>query len=193
MPTFVKDLAQIRGVPTAWGSRASGHYVSRRTDPFVSHFEETGVVTLGKSATPELGLTATTEPLGRSPCRNPWDPSRSSGGSSGGAASLVAAGVVAMAHGSDGGGSIRISAACCGLVGMKPSRFRLDSKGSNLLPLNVATMGSSHERCAIPWPSTQPSNYVVRPRRSCRSGKLRKGLPGHCASVSSSKHPPAHP
>jgi len=141
VPTFVKDLAQIRGVPTAWGSRASGHYVSRRTDPFVSHFEETGVVTLGKSATPELGLTATTEPLGRSPCRNPWDPSRSSGGSSGGAASLVAAGVVAMAHGSDGGGSIRIPAACCGLVGMKPSRFRLDSKGSNLLPLNVATDG----------------------------------------------------
>jgi hypothetical protein len=63
VPTFVKDLAQIRGEPTTWGSRASGRYVSRKTDPFVMRFEETGVVTLGKSACPELGLTAATEPL----------------------------------------------------------------------------------------------------------------------------------
>jgi amidase len=141
VPTFIKDLAEIRGVPTTWGSRASGRYVSRRTDPFVSGFEETGVVTLGKSACPELGLTVTTEPLGRPPCRNPWDPSRSSGGSSGGAASLVAAGVVPMAHATDGGGSIRVPAACCGLVGLKPSRFRADLKGSKVLPLNIVTDG----------------------------------------------------
>src|SRR5690349_2645149 len=77
VPTFVKDLAHLGGVPIAWGSAASGHHVSRKTDPFVVWFERTGLVTLGKSATPELGLTATTEPTGRPPCRNPWDPTRS--------------------------------------------------------------------------------------------------------------------
>jgi amidase len=141
VPTFVKDLAQVAGVETTWGSRAAGHYVSKRSDPFVRRFEETGVVSLGKSATPELGLTATTEALGRAPCRNPWAPSRSAGGSSGGAGCLVAAGVVPLAHGSDGGGSIRIPASCCGLVGFKPSRLRLDMAGSNMLPVNVATDG----------------------------------------------------
>jgi amidase len=141
VPTFIKDLNQVRGVPTTWGSRAAGHYVSRRSEPFIARFERTGVVMLGKSATPELGLTATTEPLGRSPCRNPWDPTRSAGGSSGGAGCLVAAGVVPIAHASDGGGSIRIPAACCGLVGMKPSRGRIDIEGSGLLPVNIATHG----------------------------------------------------
>jgi amidase len=141
VPTFIKDLAQIQGVPTTWGSRAAGTYVSRRTDPIVRRFEEAGLVTLGKSACPELGLTATTEPLGWPPCRNPWDPSRSTGGSSGGAASLVAAGVVPIAHANDGGGSIRIPAACCGLVGLKPSRSRLDMKDAGMLPVNIACEG----------------------------------------------------
>ncbi len=141
IPTFIKDLAQVRGVRTTWGSRASGDYVSRKTDPIARRFEAVGLVVLGKSATPELGLTATTEPLGKPPCRNPWDPSRSTGGSSGGAACLVASGVVPIAHASDGGGSIRIPAACCGLVGLKPSRSRLDMEGANLLPINIATDG----------------------------------------------------
>lgn len=141
VPTFVKDLHQLQGVATTWGSRASGPYISRKTDPFAKRFEETGVLTLGKSATPELGLTATTERVGQDPCRNPWDPSRSSGGSSGGAACMVAAGVVPIAHGSDGGGSIRIPAACCGLVGLKVSRLRLDMTGSNTLPVNIGTDG----------------------------------------------------
>jgi len=141
VPTFIKDLAQVRNVRTTWGSRASGEYVSRKTDRIARTFDEVGFVTLGKSATPELGLTATTEPLEKPPCRNPWDPSRSTGGSSGGAACLVASGVVPIAHASDGGGSIRIPAACCGLVGLKPSRFRLDMEGGNLLPINIATDG----------------------------------------------------
>ena len=81
VPTFIKDLAQLRGVATGWGSRAAGVYVSRKTDAFVARFEETGLVSLGKSATPELGLMATTEPMGRPPARNPWDPMRSPGGS----------------------------------------------------------------------------------------------------------------
>src|SRR5215208_3677161 len=141
VPIFIKDLTHVHGVKTTWGSRGAGEYVSRRTDVVVRHLEGSGAVTLGKSATPEFGLTATTEPLGRAPCRNPWESTRSAGGSSGGSACLVAAGVVPLAHASDGGGSIRIPAACCGLVGLKPSRFRIDMEGSHLLPVNIATYG----------------------------------------------------
>jgi len=141
VPTFIKDLLPLRGVATRWGSCASGHYVPRTSDPFAERFERTGVAVLGKSATPELGLTGTTEPLRDGPCRNPWNAQRSSGGSSGGAAALVAAGVVPIAHGSDGGGSIRIPASCCGLVGLKPSRHRLDMTASPLLPINIASDG----------------------------------------------------
>src|SRR5579859_5346481 len=93
VPTFIKDLARVGGARITWGSRATGDHVARASDPLVRHVEGLGMVVLGKSATPELGLTATTEPVGRAPCRNPWAPSRSAGGSSGGAAALVAAGV----------------------------------------------------------------------------------------------------
>lgn len=141
VPTFVKDLLHVGGVPTSWGSRGARGYVPRTSEPFVRRLEATGLVCLGKSATPELGLTGTTEPLERDPCRNPWDPSRSVGGSSGGAACLVASGVVPVAHATDGGGSIRIPAACCGLVGLKPSRGLADMQGSNLLPVNIAVNG----------------------------------------------------
>jgi amidase len=141
VPFFIKDLAQQAGVRTAWGTKAAGEYVSPRNDPTVTAFERAGLISLGKSATPELGLTATTEPLGFEPTRNPWNPKHSTGGSSGGAAALVAAGVVPLAHGSDGGGSIRIPASCCGLVGLKPTRGRLDMEGSNLLPVNIAVHG----------------------------------------------------
>ena len=128
-------------MPIGWGTRAVSGAVSRRSDPVVRLFESLGLVSLGKSATPELGMTGTTEPLGRAPSRNPWDPTRSSGGSSGGAGPLVAAGVVPLAPASDGGGSIRIPAASCGLVGLKPTRGRIDMEASNLLPLNVAVNG----------------------------------------------------
>jgi amidase len=141
VPTFVKDLTEIRDVSTTWGSRAAGKYVSRSTDPIALRMNAAGLISLGKSACSELGLAATTEPMGFPPCCNPWDPSRSPGGSSGGAGTLVAAGAVPIAHGSDAGGSIRIPAACCGLVGMKPSRFRLDAKGSELLAVNIVTDG----------------------------------------------------
>ncbi len=141
VPFAVKDLAQVEGVRTAWGSAASGHFVSRRSDPTVTLLERTGLIAIGKSATPELGMTGTTEPLAFGPCRNPWDRGRSTGGSSGGAGALVASGVVPIAHASDGGGSIRIPASCCGLVGLKPSRGRLDMEGSRLLPVNIAVHG----------------------------------------------------
>ncbi len=141
VPTFVKDLVHVEGVRIGWGTRAVGEVISRRSDPVVRLLDAMGLVSLGKSATPELGLTATTEPLCGPPCRNPWDRTRSAGGSSGGAAALVAAGVVPIAHASDGGGSIRIPASSTGLVGLKPTRGRLDMEGSHLLPVNIAVDG----------------------------------------------------
>ena len=141
VPMFTKDLTQVEGVRTGWGSAAAGEYISTSSDPTVKIFERTGMISLGKSSTPELGLTATTEPLGVKPTRNPWNPEHSTGGSSGGAAALVASGVVPLSHASDGGGSVRIPASCCGLVGLKVTRGRFDMEGSNLLPVNIAVHG----------------------------------------------------
>jgi amidase len=142
VPTAVKDLTDVRGQPTRFGSRAVRGYVARRSSPDAAQLLSTGLVSLGKSATPELGLTATTEPLFGPPTRNPWSPEHSAGGSSGGAAALVASGVLPIAHGSDGGGSIRIPAAMCGLVGLKPSDDRLvrleEMRG---LPVRIAVHG----------------------------------------------------
>lgn len=141
VPTFIKDLHNLEGVRTTWGSAATGHFISPKSDDNVRAVESLGLVPLGKSAAPEFGLTGTTEPLTFGPCHNPWDETRSPGGSSGGAAALVASGVVPIAHASDGGGSIRIPAACCGLVGLKPSRGRLDLEGSGALPVRAIVHG----------------------------------------------------
>jgi len=142
VPSFIKDLDNIAGVPTGMGSRAYADFVPKTTAPCVQQFLDTGFVSLGKSSTPEFGLSATTEPQGADPTCNPWDRTRSSGGSSGGAAALTAAGVVPMAYASDGGGSIRIPASFCGLVGLKPSRGRLtDLERASELPIKIATYG----------------------------------------------------
>lgn len=124
VPTFVKDLDDVTGVPSGFGSRAFPGYKGSEQTPLINAFLGLGVVSLGKSTTPEFGLTATTEPLSTGVTRNPWNLDHSTGGSSGGAAALVASGVVPVAHASDGGGSIRIPAACCGNVGLKMSRGR---------------------------------------------------------------------
>ncbi|MGE3143251.1 MAG: amidase family protein, partial [Hyphomonadaceae bacterium] len=125
LPTFIKDLSPLAGAKFMSGSRAFAENIAARNSPYVEALLAAGVTPLGKTTTPEFGLTATTEPLLTGPTRNPWDAARSSGGSSGGAAVAVAAGVVPVAHGGDGGGSIRIPASCCGLVGLKVSRGRL--------------------------------------------------------------------
>jgi amidase len=122
----IKDLNLVTGVPTTFGSVAL-HVTPPISDFFVDRLERSGTITLGKTATPEFGLTCYTEPDGRPPSRNPWDLERSPGGSSGGAAAAVAAGLAPVAQGSDGGGSIRIPASSCGLVGIKPTRGRVSN------------------------------------------------------------------
>jgi amidase len=125
VPILVKDLTETAGVRTTFSSRAFAEHVPEADAAVVRRMKDAGFVVLGKSNTPEFGITAVTESELNGACRNPWDTGRTPGGSSGGAAAAVAAGVLALAHGSDGGGSIRIPAACCGLFGLKPSRGRV--------------------------------------------------------------------
>ncbi len=127
VPFVVKDLAlHAAGVKTALGSRLTGDGIVFPHDTdLMARFRQAGLVTLGRTATPEFGFNASTEPVSNGSTRNPWDTSRSSGGSSGGSAALVAARAVPVAHGTDGAGSIRIPAAWCGLVGLKPTRGRV--------------------------------------------------------------------
>ncbi|HEU0257767.1 MAG TPA: amidase [Microbacteriaceae bacterium] len=134
VPFADKDLTRRAGVPARFGSRLMAAFVPATSDEIVETLDAAGGVSLGKTSTPEFGLPSYTEPLAGSPARNPWDPSLGAGGSSGGAAVAVAAGLLPVAPGSDGGGSIRIPAAACGLVGIKPSRGRVPA-GSGLTSL----------------------------------------------------------
>lgn len=138
VPTFVKDLDDVRGLPTKSGSRSFGHSPATDQGPYVDALERAGLVFLGKSSTPEFGLTGATEPLLHGPTRNPWNTEYSPGGSSGGAAALVAARVVPIAHATDGGGSIRAPASCCGVFGLKPSRGRTVPLGRPTGPVEIA-------------------------------------------------------
>ncbi|GAA1446399.1 amidase [Leifsonia poae] len=122
LPFGDKDLWQRAGVPTGFGSRLMAGFVPDSSDEIVQTMDDAGAVSLGKTNAPEFGLPAYTESLAAPPARNPWNPELGAGGSSGGAAVAVASGMLPFAPGSDGGGSIRIPAAACGLVGLKPSR-----------------------------------------------------------------------
>jgi amidase len=125
VPIAVKDTAPVAGMPYTLGSDVFGDFVPPHDAFVVRRLREAGFVIVGKTNLPEFGILPVTEPRRFGPTRNPWDTERTPGGSSGGAAAAVAAGMVPLAHGSDGGGSIRIPAACCGLVGLKPSRGRV--------------------------------------------------------------------
>jgi amidase len=122
---LVKDLTETAGIRTTFSSRAFADYVPPSDTAVVRRMRDAGFVVLGKSNTPEFGITCVTESELNGACRNPRNPDVTPGGSSGGAAAAVAAGVLPLAHGSDGGGSIRIPASCCGLFGLKPSRGRV--------------------------------------------------------------------
>ncbi|MEZ4381280.1 MAG: amidase family protein [Nannocystaceae bacterium] len=124
VPFLVKDLTPYPGLPWTAGSRLFASNVAAEPTPYSARIDAAGLVTIGKSATSEFGLLGSTETLLHGATLNPWDLSRSAAGSSGGAAAAVAAGLVPLAHASDGGGSIRIPASVCGLFGFKPSRGR---------------------------------------------------------------------
>jgi amidase len=125
VPFLIKDLGiNVAGWPRTSGSRFARHVVDDEDSGLTRRYRAAGVIPIGKSNTPEYGVTGTTESALLGPCRNPWNPKHIAGGSSGGSASAVAAGIVPLGHASDGLGSIRIPAACCGLVGLKVTRDR---------------------------------------------------------------------
>ena len=128
VPTLLKDLgAHATGHPMTNGNRAlrEAMPISEHDTTLVARFRDAGLISLGRTNSPELGSLPVTEPLSFGPTRNPWSTDHTPGGSSGGAAAAVAAGMVPIANASDGGGSIRIPASCCGLVGLKTSSGRI--------------------------------------------------------------------
>lgn len=125
VPTGIKDLNLTKGVRTTFGSAAYRDYVPTLDDTLVERLRDAGTISLGKTNTPEFGAPCYTEPEVAPPARTPWDLARSAGGSSGGSGAAVSAGIIPVAQGSDGGGSIRIPASVCGLVGLKPTRGRV--------------------------------------------------------------------
>jgi amidase len=142
IPTVLKDNEDLAGYPTTQGSRAVRDTVAAQHTPAVAHMLQLGLVPLAKTTLPEFGLTAVTESSRFGATRNPYHPGHTPGGSSGGTAALVAAGVVPIGHANDGGGSIRIPASCCGLVGLKPTRGRLpDRPELRRLPIGITTQG----------------------------------------------------
>ncbi|PKN04531.1 MAG: amidase, partial [Deltaproteobacteria bacterium HGW-Deltaproteobacteria-9] len=125
VPFLCKDLVSaIAGVPMTKGSKACRNYVPTQDSEMAIRYKASGLIVLGKTNTPEFGLMGITEPELHGPTRNPWNLDRTPGGSSGGSGASVAAGIVPMASGGDGGGSIRIPSSCCGLFGLKPTRGR---------------------------------------------------------------------
>jgi amidase len=131
VPIAIKANVPVEGLCMNFGSKFLQGHRPGHSAYLVRRLREAGFVVIGITNMPEFGILPTTEPRHTGPTRNPWDPGRTPGGSSGGSAAAVAAGLVPVAHGNDGGGSIRIPAACCGLVGLKPSRGRI-SKGPDL-------------------------------------------------------------
>lgn len=186
VPFLMKDLgARQAGQPYFAANRAlreAGHYADSDT-PLGARFREIGLVTVGKSSTPEFGLQSNTWPLAYGPTRNPWDPTRSAGGSSGGACAAVAAGLVPVAHASDGAGSIRIPAAWCGLVGLKPSRDRIVWRhaGTGRSEVEFVVARSLRDTAAFvdalrATPARQPSSCEFEAALARHPPRLRVGV-----------------
>ncbi|GAC83720.1 putative amidase [Gordonia paraffinivorans NBRC 108238] len=142
VPSAIKNNTEYAGLPTRYGSAAVSDRPATANEAFTDQFLATGVNIVGATTLPAFGLTATTEFVDREPTRNPWDTDYSAGGSSGGSAALVAAGALPIAHANDGGGSIRIPAAACGLVGLKPTRGRTaPAKETKDAPIDLVSNG----------------------------------------------------
>lgn len=142
VPAIIKDNCDVAGLPTQQGSSSFQAHVARKDGDLARIYFETGLINLGKSQLSEFGFSASAEFVDAEPVRNPWSTGHSTGASSAGSAALVASGALPIAHANDGGGSIRIPAACCGLVGLKPSRGRVfgDASSRNL-PVKIVSDG----------------------------------------------------
>ncbi len=138
VPFLIKDLMDVKGVRTTYGSGAFKHYTPQVNDVYAKRIQDAGLLVIGKTNSPELGLLPVTEPNAYGATKNPWDLSRTPGGSSGGAAAAVASGMLPCAQGSDGGGSIRIPSHYCGLFGLKPSRHRVVDQYNRAFSISVA-------------------------------------------------------
>jgi amidase len=189
VPIAIKDNRAVAGMPLTMCSDLFGDLVPRHDAHLVRRIREAGFVIVGKTKLPEMGILPTTEPRRFGATHNPWDLSRTPGGSSGGSAAAVAAGMVPLAHGNDGGGSIRIPAACCGLVGLKPARGRVsvgpDSGASFLVSDGVLTRTvadtvalldvlAGYEPGDATWAPPPPAPYTEL--ASASPGRLRIGL-----------------
>jgi len=188
VPLPIKDLTPVAGWPLTYGSHGAPAGASDESELVVDSLIAAGFVLCGRTNTPEFGLITVAENSRHGITRNPWDMSRSAGGSSGGAGAAVAAGMFPLAHGNDGGGSIRIPASYCGLVGLKPSRGRVPRLAQSWLGASVEgvltrtvadcaavldtiarvdprTPGTTPRPPSAPSPRTRP-----RPRAACASG-----------------------
>jgi amidase len=189
VPIAIKDTAAVAGMPYRLGSDMFGDFVPPQDAFVVRRLRDAGFVLVGKTSLPEFGILPVTEPRRFGPTRNPWDLERTPGGSSGGAAAAVAAGMVPLAHGSDGGGSIRIPAACCGLVGLKPSRGRISrgpEQGDDLLVQDgvltrtvadtaaLLDVMAGYERGDASWAPPPPERFAATAARE--PGRLRIGV-----------------
>jgi amidase len=141
VPIAIKDLNDVAGMPTTYSCKAYAQNIATADSAVVRNLKDAGFVILGKTNTPEFGTIAHTESELNGATHNPWDRTRTPGGSSGGAAAAVAAGLLPVAHASDGGGSIRVPASCCGLVGIKPSRGRVSNAPYVSGSLGLSTSG----------------------------------------------------
>jgi amidase len=177
MPYLIKDLNDIKGEVATSGSRLMAKHVGTENSLMAQKAINAGMVVVGKTNTPEFGLMASTESMLLGACRNPWNPAYSTGGSSGGAAAAVASGMLPVAHASDGGGSIRIPASCCGVFGMKPSRRRMDFGAKEKMPGDIAVencvsrsvrdsaMVFSLSEDASPKAKFKPTSFVSGPSK----------------------------
>lgn len=178
VPYLIKDLSEYKGFRTTFGSRATINHISQRTSAFAQAAVDSGFIPLGKSSTPENGSLPTTEPLALGPTRNPWNLEYSPGGSSGGSAVAVATGMVPVALSGDGGGSIRIPAANCGVFGLKVSRGR--NKGAPLGPLAFSVRGaisrSVRDSAAHLFYTQQSDSNAVIPPVALVNGPAKRRL-----------------
>jgi amidase len=189
VPIAIKDGAPAKGWPMTAGSDLFGDFVPQHDAFVVRRLRDAGFVPVGKTNLPEFGILPVTESRRHGPARNPWDTGRTPGGSSGGAASAVAAGMVPIAHGSDGGGSIRIPAACCGLVGLKNTRMRVSrgpEVGDDFLiqdgvlsrtlseTAQVLDLLAGYEPGDANWPPPPAEPFAAAAARD--PGKLRVGV-----------------